>query len=284
LADIADTPARKLSGGEQQSLTIARAWALNPAVLLLDEPTANLDPGATRRVEDLIRSFAGAGKKVIMGRGIAGSAVGQGMSFMSRLDITGVVLAGGRATRWDGRDKGLIQVSGRPMISHVLDALLPQVEQIIISANRNLDEYSAFGLPVVTDASRDFLGPLAGIAGGLAAARTEWVAIAPCDSPRLAADCVDRLASACADDERIDIAVAHDGERIQPVFALIRRSLLEDLDAFLESGGRKVDRWYGQQQMQLVDFSDNPDNFLNINRREDRDLLEARMKQRNVSE
>ncbi len=69
------------------------------------------------------------------------------------------------------------------MIDHVLDALAPQVEQIIINANRNLDEYGAFGLPVITDASRDFLGPLAGIASGLAAARTEWVAIAPCDSP-----------------------------------------------------------------------------------------------------
>ena len=203
---------------------------------------------------------------------------------MGGQDITGVVLAGGRATRWDGRDKGLIQVSGRPMISHVLDALAPQVERIIINANRNLDEYSAFGLPVVTDASRDFLGPLAGIASGLAAACTEWVAIAPCDSPFLAADCVGRLASACAGDERIDIAVAHDGERIQPVFALIRRSLLEDLDAFLESGGRKIDRWYEQHKMLLVDFSDSPDNFLNINRREDRDLLEARMKQRNVSQ
>ena len=203
---------------------------------------------------------------------------------MNRQDITGVVLAGGRATRWDGRDKGLIQVSGRPMISHVLDALAPQVERIIINANRNLDEYRAFGLPVVTDASRDFLGPLAGIASGMAAARTEWVAITPCDSPLLAADCVGRLGSACEDDERTDIAVAHDGDRIQPVFALIRRALLDDLDAFLESGGRKIDRWYGQQRMQLVDFSDNPDNFLNINRREDRDMLEARMEQRTVSE
>ena len=203
---------------------------------------------------------------------------------MNRQDITGVVLAGGRATRWDGRDKGLIQVSGRPMISHVLDALAPQVERIIINANRNLDEYRAFGLPVVTDASRDFLGPLAGIASGMAAARTEWVAITPCDSPLLAADCVGRLVSACEDDERTDIAVAHDGDRIQPVFALIRRALLDDLDAFLESGGRKIDRWYGQQRMQLVDFSDNPDNFLNINRREDRDMLEARMEQRTVSE
>jgi molybdopterin-guanine dinucleotide biosynthesis protein A len=203
---------------------------------------------------------------------------------VNRQDITGVVLAGGRATRWDGRDKGLIQVSGRPMISHVLDALAPQVGQVIINANRNLDEYRAFGLPVVTDASRDFLGPLAGIASGLAAARTEWVAITPCDSPLLAADCVGRLVSACEDDARTDIAVAHDGERIQPVFALIRRGLLEDLDAYLESGGRKIDLWYGQQRMQLVDFSDNPDNFLNINRREDQDMLEARMKQRTVSE
>ena len=203
---------------------------------------------------------------------------------MNAEDITGVVLAGGRATRWDGRDKGLIQVSGRPMISHVLDALAPQVERVIISANRNLDGYRAFGLPVVTDASRDFLGPLAGIASGLAAARTEWVAIVPCDSPLLAADCVDRLAVACEDDGSTEIAVAHDGERIQPVFALIRRDLLGALDAFLESGERKIDRWYGQQQMQLVDFSDNPDNFLNINRPEDRDLLEARMKQRTVSQ
>ena len=86
---------------------------------------------------------------------------------MEPQDITGVVLAGGRATRWDGRDKGLIEVSGRPMISHVLDALTPQVEHVIINANRNLDAYGAFGCPVVTDASRDFLGPLAGIASGL---------------------------------------------------------------------------------------------------------------------
>ena len=72
---------------------------------------------------------------------------------MNRQDITGVVLAGGRATRWDGRDKGLIEVWGRPMISHVLDALAPQVEQVIINANRNLDQYRAFGLAVVTDAT-----------------------------------------------------------------------------------------------------------------------------------
>ena len=201
---------------------------------------------------------------------------------MSRRSITGVVLAGGRATRWDGRDKGLIEVSGRPMIGHVLDALEAQVEHIVINANRNLEEYRAFGVPVVTDASHDFLGPLAGIASGLAAARTEWVAVVPCDSPLLDAHCVDRLASALKDDGSIDLAVAHDGARIQPVFALLRRRLAENLNVFLESGGRKIDQWYGRQRMQLVDFSDIPDNFLNINRPEDRDLLEARIKQRNM--
>jgi len=194
------------------------------------------------------------------------------------------VLAGGRATRWGGRDKGLIEVCGRPMIRHVLDALEPQVEEILINANRNLEAYRAFGMPVVTDANNDFLGPLAGIASGLAAARTEWVAIVPCDSPLLAVDCVDRLASAVKEDESIDIAVAHDGERIQPVFALIRRRLAASLDAFLESGGRKIDQWYGRQRMQLVDFGDIADNFLNINRPEDRDLLAARIKQRNMSQ
>ncbi|MBW2222878.1 MAG: molybdenum cofactor guanylyltransferase [Deltaproteobacteria bacterium] len=203
---------------------------------------------------------------------------------MSGKGITGVVLTGGRATRWDGRDKGLIHVSGRPMIEHVLDALAPQVEHVIISANRNLDAYHAFGWPVVTDASRDFRGPLAGIASGLAAARTEWVATAPCDSPLVTTDFVDRLASACRDGAHTDIAAAHDGERIQPLFALLHRRVLESLDAFLESGGRGVERWYGQQRMQLVDFSDSPDSFLNINQPEDRDLLEARMQQRNARE
>ncbi len=201
---------------------------------------------------------------------------------MSRQGITGVVLAGGRATRWDGRDKGLIELCGRPMICHVVDALRPQVEHLLINANRNLEAYGDLGVPVVSDASEGFLGPLAGIASALATARTEWLAVVPCDSPLLRADCVARLAAARDENPRIDIAVAHDGDRIQPVFALIRRRLVQSLDAFLESGGRKIDQWYGQQRMQLVDFSDIPDNFENINRPEDRDRIEARLENRTL--
>jgi tungstate transport system ATP-binding protein len=66
LAHLAHRPARILSGGEQQRLALARAWALHPEVLFLDEPTANLDPSATREIESLIRAFDAAGTKIVM--------------------------------------------------------------------------------------------------------------------------------------------------------------------------------------------------------------------------
>lgn len=196
---------------------------------------------------------------------------------MSQPEISGVILAGGRASRWDGRDKGLIEVAGRPMTAHVLEAFAPQVDSVLLSANRNLEQYRAFGVPVLTDQSEEFLGPLAGIASALEEASTSWLAVVPCDAPLLPADCVARL-RAGLDGERFDIAAAHDGERIQPLFAVIRRSLLENLRAFLDSGGRSTQDWYRQQRMQLVDFSDRPQSFSNINRPEDRERLEAQMR------
>jgi len=189
--------------------------------------------------------------------------------------ITGLVLAGGRATRMGGMDKGLVNLAGRPMVAWVLDCLLEQVDELIINANRNQDIYRAMGHQVVSDRCGDFQGPLAGMASGMAAAGSQWLLTAPCDSPLLSPLLAERLWQACAGGS--DIAVAHDGQRLQPVFALLRCSLLGSLQAYLDAGGRKIDGWYAEHAMQAVDFSDCMDTFLNINEPADREQLEARL-------
>lgn len=176
-----------------------------------------------------------------------------------------------------GQDKGLISLDGKPMVAHVLSALQMQVGDLIINANRNLDRYGEFGHRVITDAIGDFSGPLAGMASAMQASKTRYVLTAPCDSPLLPDDLAGRLYSTlrAADAE---IAVAHDGERMQPVFALLRRDLLDSLTAFLEGGERKIDRWFAQHRTVTVDFSDKPETFLNVNTHEDRTALEALLK------
>ena len=107
--------------------------------------------------------------------------------------VTGLVLAGGQARRMAGEDKGLVSLGNRPMLSWVLERFAPQVDEVLISANRNLDRYAEFGRQVVTDEMTGFLGPLAGLAAGLATSRTPWLVMVPCDSPFLPHDMVMRL-------------------------------------------------------------------------------------------
>ena len=190
--------------------------------------------------------------------------------------ITAIVLAGGRASRMGGMDKGLVELAGRPMIAHVLARLAPQVTHVLINANRNLERYAAFGWPVVPDEETGFLGPLAGLAVGLGAARTPLVLTAPCDCPLLAPDLASRLHSAL-ENEAADIAVPFDGERLQPVFALVRCELAQSLADYLAGGDRKIDRWFGRHRLARVDFSDRPENFVNVNDPEERAALERRL-------
>jgi molybdenum cofactor guanylyltransferase len=191
-------------------------------------------------------------------------------------DVTGVVLAGGRATRMGGVDKGLVPVNGRPMILWVIDVLRPQVAGVLVNANRNLERYRKFGWPVIDDGDREFRGPLAGIASGLRAAETRYVAFAPCDSPLVCGDLVTRLRAALSR-ENTRIAVAHDGERLQPVFALLERSLLDDLMRYLDSGKRKIDRWYAEHGYAQADFCDVADSFANINAPDEKRALELQL-------
>lgn len=183
--------------------------------------------------------------------------------------VTGLVLAGGRGSRMGGIDKGLADVGGRPMVAHVLDRLSTQVEFMVINANRHRDVYAGFGYPVVADAEGDYAGPLAGFAAGLAAAPTPWVVTVPCDSPLLPDDLVERL-RATQNESAAEIVSAHDGERLQPVFTLLKTDLLGSLEAFLASGQRKIDRWFAGHRAKIADFSDNKAAFENINRPDDR--------------
>ncbi len=192
--------------------------------------------------------------------------------------VTGVVLAGGRATRMGGTDKGLLEVANTAMVDHVLQRLRPQTAALVINANRNHADYATRGCPVVADAFGEFAGPLAGMAAGLGAAATEWCVTVPCDSPLVPPDLVARLASALRA-EGADLAVAEGAGRMQPVFALLPRRLLPDLHGFLEEGGRKIDAWYARHTVARADFSDTEEAFLNINTPEERDQLEARLMQ-----
>lgn len=188
--------------------------------------------------------------------------------------VTAVILAGGRATRMGGEDKGLVELAGRAMIEHVLDAVRPQVDAVLINANRNRARYAALGHPVVADELADFQGPLAGMASGLAHCRTPLVLTLPCDGPLVPPDLVERLRRTLGDG---DAAVAHDGERLQPVHALLRISVLPSLRAFLAAGGRKIDRWYAALDVREADLSAQRELFINVNTPGERARLEARL-------
>ena len=174
-------------------------------------------------------------------------------------DITGLVLAGGRASRMGGVDKGLQPYLGRPLVQHALQRLAPQVGALMINANRNLDAYAGFGVPVVSDGLPDYPGPLAGLAAGLEHCRSSFLVSVPCDSPHFPLDLVQRLASGLAA-AHADIALASSVEdgtaRTQPVFCLLRASLLPSLLQFLSSGQRKVERWTATQRCTSVPFDD----------------------------
>ena len=186
------------------------------------------------------------------------------MSADAEADVTGIVLAGGQGRRMGGVDKGLVDLAGTPMVAHVLARLVPQVGDVLINANQNLDRYRALGHPVVPDAVGGFAGPLAGLHAGMMQAKRQFVATVPCDSPFLPLDLVTRL-HAALERERAQLAVARTFDQPHPVFALVRRDLLPNLAAFLASGGRKIDAWYAALRVVEVAFDDEADAFRNIN-------------------
>jgi len=192
--------------------------------------------------------------------------------------ITGVILAGGRARRMGGQDKGLLKINGIPMVDYIVQALLPQVDSLLINANRNLDQYSEIcqcrSIPDMIDG---FAGPLAGMASALEEMQSPLLLTVPCDSPCLAHNYAMRMHQALLK-SNADICVARDNHRIQPVFALLQSNLLPSLRDYLREGNHKIDRWYAQHHMIEVDFSDCPEMFFNINTPEDHGVMEQQLR------
>lgn len=199
-----------------------------------------------------------------------------------RAEITGIILAGGRGSRMGGIDKGLQLFKDTPLIQHAIDRLQPQVGPLLINANRHLEVYQAYGLPVLADDLADFAGPLAGFLVGLTHCKTPYLATVPCDTPGFPADLIGRLAQAlaCADADIAMVSSPDAGGVLvhQPVFCLLKRELLTSLQAFTHEGGRKIGAWATQHILVRVPFNltnDRPDAFYNANTAADLLQLEA---------
>lgn len=179
-----------------------------------------------------------------------------------------IVLCGGRGSRAGGKDKGLLPWGNSSLVEEVLARVAGQVDDIVISANRNRDRYEALGYPVIDDVLPDYQGPLAGLQAALGSCRHPTVFVTACDTPRLPEDVVARLLAPL---EHCDISFAWDGEREHYLVAALHRRLASSLSSYLAAGNRSVRGWYDTLRCERVDFSDTPDAFLNINQ-----LAEAR--------
>lgn len=173
-----------------------------------------------------------------------------------------IILCGGRGSRVGGEDKGLLPYGNTSLVEQVVARLANQVDDIVISANRNRGRYEELGYPVVGDLLADYQGPLAGVQAALAVCRHDVVFVTACDTPRLPGDVVARLLSTL---QFCDVSYAWDGKRDHYLVAALHRGLQSSLASYLEEGGRSVRGWYHSLRCQRVDFSDRPDAFLNIN-------------------
>ena len=188
--------------------------------------------------------------------------------------ITGVILAGGRGSRMGSVDKGLKPLRGKPMVQWVAERFAPQVTEVLINANQNIDKYQTLGYKVIPDAIGGFAGPLAGLHRGLSEASHDLVATAPCDSPFLPTDLIARLSEAL-ESAGAELTVAKTGDQPHPVFCLCRKSVLASLTQFLDGGGRKIDAWYAKLKIVEVLFDDQASAFSNINTEEELRAFES---------
>uniref|UniRef100_UPI003CF71ED2 molybdenum cofactor guanylyltransferase MobA n=2 Tax=Leclercia sp. TB492 TaxID=3412682 RepID=UPI003CF71ED2 len=176
--------------------------------------------------------------------------------------ITGVILAGGKASRMGGKDKGLQELNGLPLWQHVARTLHKQVSTLVVSANRNIATYQESGYPVYADLLADYPGPLAGMLSIMQQCDAEWFLFCPCDTPFIPDYLAERLVKYR---ETAPVVWAHDGDRDHPTIALMHRQLMPVLESYLAAGERRVMVFMRQAGGHSVEFSDMKQAFINMN-------------------
>ncbi|MEH6626780.1 MAG: molybdenum cofactor guanylyltransferase MobA [Motiliproteus sp.] len=187
------------------------------------------------------------------------------MQAIETLPMSVLILAGGRGSRMGGRDKGLVELNNQPFVEHALKIVSPYSDDVIISCNRNQQFYRNYSEILVTDSSKDYPGPLAGIQAGMQRARHQALLVLPCDTPMIPADLPLKLFQAF-EQQPDAISLINDGERLQPLHAIIPTRYLSSLNDFLLTNQRGVIHWYKQHPMTEVDYQGQAEFFTNINR------------------
>lgn len=182
--------------------------------------------------------------------------------------VSAVILAGGQARRFNGEDKGLIHLDGRPLAAWVAERLEGHATEILINANRNLSAYAALGYTVVPDHLPGQPGPLAGILAAARTAQQDWLLCVPCDVPFLPLDLVMRLHDQ-AQASHVPLVRVADEAGTHFAVMLVHRDLIPDLEDFVTSGGRQVQAWQARHPSETLYFGEDPYAFLNINNQED---------------
>jgi len=178
--------------------------------------------------------------------------------------VTALILAGGQGKRMGGQDKGLMDWQGQTLIQTQINTFSAHFAQIVINANRNIEVYQQFNYPVISDKITGFAGPLAGIHAGLRHITTGYTFVMPCDAPHINMAVFQRMAKQLANSDKY-LAVARVNGRLEPVVLLLKTSLVDSIDTFLQSGQRKAADWIIAQTHVIVDFSDLAACFANIN-------------------
>ncbi|MEI8595258.1 MULTISPECIES: molybdenum cofactor guanylyltransferase MobA [Photobacterium] len=175
-----------------------------------------------------------------------------------------LLLAGGQGSRMGGKDKGLVSFRGRPLIASLFDVVRPLTDDLLISCNRNTDQYARYCDHILTDDISGFPGPLTGILKGLAAAKHDWLLLFPCDAPMIDQSLVRQLLDAASADMPRP-AMIRQGSQWQPMFSLIPKRLLPALQQAWHSGERSLMAILTRHQVVAVDCALNDPRLQNIN-------------------